>query len=294
MQRCLQHNTSLLSDDRSAISRKPLVKFSQIRKRQKTASLCSRLAIRSSLKPETQRQPQSISAPPVRVPPPPPPPPPPQDNETTGPSRRTLFGILLGGSLLSYAARKSTEPQFYKDEYGIRYLKTDKGNPVAVTADKRGNIMMVDQAGNLYYDAGSPQLGIYMVSMKGDLYNFYTDTEGEQQTSLLGNVQDLRSIKVKEIAGIPIEKLQAHYDIQRNRAGKMDAGMPDRMIGFPDQTPVPLPPGTVNVYKNGKGGVRLEGPPVLDEGAINLEEKQRLWPFTQIEPGGGKFHRGIE
>ena len=85
--------------------------------------------------------------------------------------------------------------------------------------------------------------------MKGDLYNFYTDTEGEQQTSLLGNVQDLRSIKVKEIAGIPIEKLQAHYDIQRNRAGKKDAGMPDHMIGFPDQTPVPLPPGTVNVYK---------------------------------------------
>ncbi len=56
-----------------------------------------------------------------------------------------------------------TEPQFYKDEYGIRYLKTEKGNPVAVTADKRGNIMMVDQAGNLYYDAGSPQLGVYMV-----------------------------------------------------------------------------------------------------------------------------------
>ncbi len=46
--------------------------------------------------------------------------------------------------------------------------------------------------------------------------------------------------------------------------------------------------------QNGKGGVRLEGPPVLDEGAINLEEKKRLWPFTQIEPGGGKFHRGIE
>lgn len=46
--------------------------------------------------------------------------------------------------------------------------------------------------------------------------------------------------------------------------------------------------------QNGKGGVRLEGPPVLDEGAISLEEKKRLWPFTQIEPGGGKFHRGIE
>ena len=55
------------------------------------------------------------------------------------------------------------EPQFYKDKAGIRYLKTDKGNPVAVTQDNRGNIMMVDPAGNLYYDAGTPQLGIYMV-----------------------------------------------------------------------------------------------------------------------------------
>lgn len=55
------------------------------------------------------------------------------------------------------------EPQFYRDKAGIRYLKTDKGNPVAVTTDDRGNIMMVDPAGNLYYDTGSPQLGIYMV-----------------------------------------------------------------------------------------------------------------------------------
>ncbi len=108
-----------------------------------------------------------------------------------------------------------------------------------------------DEASSSFTSAtcGQSIASYVQVSMKGDLYNFYTDSEGEQQTSLLGNVQDLRSIKVKEIAGIPIEKLQAHYDIQRNRAGKKDAGMPDRMIGFPDQTPVPLPPGTVNVYK---------------------------------------------
>lgn len=56
------------------------------------------------------------------------------------------------------------EPQFYKDKYGVRYLKTDKGSPVAVAADKRGNIIMLDRAGNQYYDAGSPQLGVYMVS----------------------------------------------------------------------------------------------------------------------------------
>ena len=87
------------------------------------------------------------------------------------------------------------------------------------------------------------------VTQKGDLYNMYLDTEGEQQRSLVGNMKDLRSIKVKEIAGIPIEKLQAQYEIQRDRAGKRDGGMPDRIVGFPDTTPVPLPPGTVKVYK---------------------------------------------
>ena len=87
------------------------------------------------------------------------------------------------------------------------------------------------------------------VTMKGELYNIYTDDKGEQQTSLLGNVKDLRSIKVKEIGGIPIEKLQAHYEIQRNRAGKKDSGLPNRIVGFPDQTPVHLPPDTVKVYK---------------------------------------------
>lgn len=45
---------------------------------------------------------------------------------------------------------------------------------------------------------------------------------------------------------------------------------------------------------DGKPKVRLEGPAVLDEGAIQLEEKRNLWPFTQIEPGGGKFQRGTE
>lgn len=48
------------------------------------------------------------------------------------------------------------------------------------------------------------------------------------------------------------------------------------------------------MVQDGKDKVRLEGPPVLDEGAIYVEEKQNLWPFTQIEPGGGKFQRGVE
>lgn len=291
MQHYLQHSAGRRVDDHSVVARKPLLKFPQLARSQKRGSYCYRHAVRSSLKPETQRQSQGISAPPVRLLTPPPPPPPPQ---ATGPSRRTLLGIVLGGSLLSYAARKSTEPKFYKDEYGIRYLKTDKGSPVAVTADRRGNIMMVDRAGNLYYDAGSPQLGVYMVTMQGELYTIYMDDKGEQQTSLLGNVKDLRSIKVKEIGGIPIEKLQAHYEIQRNRAGKKDGGLPDRIVGFPDKTNREMPPDSITFTKTGKGKIRLEAPPVLDDAEITLEEKKNLWPFTQIEPGGGKFHRGFE
>ena len=73
------------------------------------------------------------------------------------------------------------------------------------------------------------------VTMKGELYNIYTDDQGEQKKKRLGNLKELRSIKVKEIGGIPIEKLQAHYEIQRNRAGKKDEGLPDRILGFPDK-----------------------------------------------------------
>lgn len=57
------------------------------------------------------------------------------------------------------------EPKIYHDKYGVRYLKTAKGNQVAVGIDKEsGNIMMVDHAGNLYYDTGDQKIGMYMVS----------------------------------------------------------------------------------------------------------------------------------
>ena len=56
------------------------------------------------------------------------------------------------------------DPTIYHDKYGVQYLKTGKGNQVAVGTDKAtGNIMMVDPAGNLYYDTGDQKLGFYMV-----------------------------------------------------------------------------------------------------------------------------------
>jgi len=164
-------------------------------------------------------------------------------------------------------------------------------NKIAVGTDRQtGNIMMVDPAGNLYYDTGEQKLGFYMVSNKGDLFNMYTDTSGEQQSVLLGNVADLRTVKVKEVGGIPIEKLQAHYEHQRNQNGKRDTGMPSSIVGFPDDRQIELPPNAVKVYENGKNKLEIDVPPVLDEGAIDLEEKNNWWPFA--EPGGGPLQRG--
>ena len=42
--------------------------------------------------------------------------------------------------------------------------------------------------------------------------------------------------------------------------------------------------------KDGNAKVELQGPPVLDEGAIQLEDKHTWWPF--MESGGGKLQRG--
>ena len=85
--------------------------------------------------------------------------------------------------------------------------------------------------------------------MDGDMYNIYTDESGEQQSKRMGNMGDLRTIKVKEVGGIPIEKLQAHYDIQRDRAGKKDTGMPNFILGFPDDRQVPIPKSAITVQK---------------------------------------------
>ena len=102
---------------------------------------------------------------------------------------------------------------------------------------------------HLLYIFNQLALQTLQVTMKGEMLNMYTDEQGEQQTALVGNIYDLRSKKIKEIGGVPIEKIQAHYEIQRDRAGRKDRGFPDRVVGFPEQSTVPLPPDTVKVYE---------------------------------------------
>ena len=40
---------------------------------------------------------------------------------------------------------------------------------------------------------------------------------------------------------------------------------------------------------------KIQLPPILEEGTVEVEEKRRLWPWGgSSEDGGGKFKRGIE
>jgi hypothetical protein len=41
------------------------------------------------------------------------------------------------------------------------------GNWIAAAQDMRGRMYIIDQAGDLYYDSGNPEIGIYAVSFLG-------------------------------------------------------------------------------------------------------------------------------
>jgi hypothetical protein len=43
------------------------------------------------------------------------------------------------------------------------YAKTPGGNWVAAAQDPQGRLYMIDQVGDLYYDSGNPEIGMYVV-----------------------------------------------------------------------------------------------------------------------------------
>lgn len=43
------------------------------------------------------------------------------------------------------------------------YFKTPEGNWVATATDDRGRLFMIDEIGDLYYDSGDPEIGLYAV-----------------------------------------------------------------------------------------------------------------------------------
>ena len=63
---------------------------------------------------------------------------------------------------------------------------------------------------------------------EGNLFNFYRDVDGQQKITPVGNVSDLQSFKMGEIAGV---KLDREVNV----------------VAFRDGSSVPLPPGSAYI-----------------------------------------------
>ncbi|GFH20667.1 uncharacterized protein HaLaN_17825, partial [Haematococcus lacustris] len=68
---------------------------------------------------------------------------------------------------------------------------------------------------------------------QGNLFNFYTDEDRQRKITPVGNVSDLQSFKISELAGV---KLDREVNV----------------VAFTDGRQVPLPPGTGYIDENGK------------------------------------------
>ena len=76
------------------------------------------------------------------------------------------------------------------------------------------------------------------------MYNLFIDGDGQEQRTKVGNLSDLRTFNVDRVGGIPVEDLQVAAE------GRDRMYRPGRLTAFPDNTPVPLPPGApANITK---------------------------------------------
>ncbi|GLC36467.1 hypothetical protein PLESTB_000151400 [Pleodorina starrii] len=213
-----------------------------------------------------------LKAPPAALPPPkgssnymppPPPPPPPMVNDAPFPfrSRREIVLTMLGGSAALWLLNHNVLAPI--DSFGANppvnfslagytdlkaeefvYFKTPGGRWVAAAEDEQGRFFMIDEVGDLYYDSGDPNIGLYAMDTEGNLFNFYRDTDGEQKITPVGNVAELKQFKISEIAGIKLDR-----DVN--------------VVAFQDGSTAPLPPGST--YIDPYTG-ELRGPDQLVEG----------------------------
>lgn len=188
---------------------------------------------------------------------------------------------MVGGTAAWYGLLKAGVPLAAVDRTrGVALLKTKRGNIVAATQDESGRVFLFDKAGNIYYDTEDPRLGVYIVDTNGEMYNKFVDRDGSVQQAYVGNIGDLRSIKVAEVGGVRVE------DLQRSVKGFRDG----RVVGFP-KLPDPNAPSWENLMPPNapaqvpRGGGPVRPPPFLEDLEIELEPK-----------GGGLFggQRGPE
>lgn len=215
------------------------------------------------------------NAPPAQAPPRPPPPPPPPEGEGSsmnqGVDRRTLIGAFFGATALRWAFIKYNVPVASSDTTrNVTVLKTQGGNLVAATADSSGRLFLFDRLGNIYYDTGDSRLGFFIVDTSGDMFNLFIDERGSPQRAAVGNLAELKAIKVSQIGGVPIKDLA-------NSIKELKGGT---LIGFPriptkndanwqDYMPANAP---IEYDKNGNF---VRGPPILEEFDIKLEPRKQ-------------------
>jgi hypothetical protein len=173
-------------------------------------------------------------------------------------SRRNIVITLTAGLGATWFQRKFLGPVQFADKPDIPfsvlgytdldpedfvYFKTQGGHWVAAAEDEENRLFMIDEIGDLYYDSGTDDVGMYAMDTRGNLYNFYRDLDGEQKITPVGNVSELQQFKVSELAGVKLDK---------------EVGV----VAFRDGREIPLPPGTGFLDKNGKytpPGELLEG-----------------------------------
>ncbi|PNW78095.1 hypothetical protein CHLRE_10g464050v5 [Chlamydomonas reinhardtii] len=218
--------------------------------------------------------------------PPPPPPPPPVDINTDMPfpfrSRREIALTMLGGSAALWLLNHKVLAPI--DSFGEKppidftlagyadlrpedfvYFKTPQGRWVAAAEDEQGRFFMIDEVGDLYYDSGDPDIGLYAMDTQGNLFNFYRDTDGQQKITPVGNVADLKKFKIGEIAGIKLDR-----DVN--------------VVAFQDGTAAPLPPGSA--YVDPYTG-EVKGPDELVEGLNGMDRSSsRRGLFDNLFGGG--------
>ncbi|KAF8066169.1 PRY2 [Scenedesmus sp. PABB004] len=142
------------------------------------------------------------------------------------------------------------------------YARTPGGAWVAAAQDPAGRLYLIDQAGDLYYDSGRPETGIYVLDPQGNLFNVYLDDAGGRRVTPVGNISQMARFKVSEIAGIKLDK-----DVT--------------VVGMADGSSVPLPPGAGMVGPDGK----FVPPGELVEG-IQLPPPDN--PFARLLGRGGR------
>lgn len=182
-------------------------------------------------------------------------------------SRRSLFGIMAGGTALWWLALRGSFPLAAVDkDKNVAILKTRGGNLVAATQDSAGRVFMFDRAGNLYYDTEDPRTGMYIVDVQGNVYNKYVDSLGEVNTVSVGNIADLKTITVDTIGGVPVEEWQR--SIKGVRGGRVTgfvtpADPSDEFDRMPPNAP----------YSKTRRGQLWEPPAMLEDWEVDLQPK---------------------